>query len=173
MAGIAEETILTFLAEVGRRYSRPTDLLLLGGSALCLLGSPRPTLDIDYVGDDLAKTDLQLVIDQVAQETGLEVEAVPISGFVPLPEDSDKRNLRIGQFGAVQVFVLDPYAIALSKIDRGFDSDIEDVVFLIHRSFVQFEQLELQVQRAATRAGEFSLSPTEMVNHLQAVRDLL
>lgn len=80
MAGIAEETILAFLVELGRRYPRPTELLLLGGSALCLLGSPRPTLDIDYVGDDLSKTELQQSIDQVAKEMGIEVEAVPIAG---------------------------------------------------------------------------------------------
>lgn len=173
MASLAEETILTFLIELGRRHSLPADLFLLGGSALCLLGSPRPTLDIDYVGDDLSKNELQVSIDQVANEMGMEVEAVPIGGFVPLPEGVDERNVPIGQFGAVRVFILDPYLIALSKIDRGFDTDIEDVIFLIRREFVQIEKLESLVRSALQRAGEFSLSPSEMRNHLQAVRDQL
>lgn len=123
MECLAEETVLAFLEEVGRRYSQPADLLLLGGSALCLLGSPRPTLDIDYVGDDLTRNELQQCIDQVAQNMGIVVEAVPISGFVPLPEDADQRKVSVGQFGAVQVYILDPYSMALSKVDRGFDSD--------------------------------------------------
>lgn len=173
MAGLAEETILAFLVELGRRYPRSSELLLLGGSALCLLGSSRPTLDIDYVGDDLSKTELQQTIDQVAKEMGIEVEAVPIAGFVPLPEDNVERRVPVGQFDAIEVFVLDPYTIALSKIDRGFDTDIEDVIFLIRREFVQLEKLESLVRIAIKRAGEFSLSPSEMRNHLQAVRDQL
>lgn len=53
MAAVTIERVRTFLTEVGRRYQQPATLLLLGGSALCLLGSTRATLDIDYVGHDL------------------------------------------------------------------------------------------------------------------------
>lgn len=170
MEGLAEETIRDFLEEVGKRYSQPADLLLLGGSALCLLGSPRPTVDIDYVGDDLVKNELQHIIDQVAKIMGIEVEAVPIAGFVPLPDDAHERNVSIGQFGVIQVFLLDPYTIALSKVDRGFDTDIEDVVFLIRRKFVRLEKLEKVVHDALQRATEFSLSRSELLDHLQAVK---
>lgn len=170
MAGLAEETILAFLAELGQRHAQPANLFLLGGSALCLLGSPRPTMDIDYVGDDLSKSELQHSIDQVAKLMGIEVEAVPIAGFIPLPEDAHLRNVSIGQFGVIKVFILDPYTIALSKIDRGFDTDIEDVVFLIHRKFIQSEKLETLVHDALQRATEFSLSRSELLDHLQAVK---
>lgn len=173
MEGLAEETILAFLEEVGRRYSQPAELLLLGGSALCLLGSPRPTLDIDYVGDDLSKNKLQQCIDQVAQDMGIVVEAVPIAGFVPLPEDAEQRNVSVGQFGAVQVHILDPYSMALSKIDRGFDTDIEDIVFLIQRGFVRLDHLRTLVGEALERAGEFSLSKPEMRDHLDTVEQQL
>ncbi len=44
MASIETAQIQTFLTEIGRRYAQPGTLLLLGGSALCLLGSSRPTL---------------------------------------------------------------------------------------------------------------------------------
>lgn len=173
MAGLVEAAILAFLEEVGKRYSQPADLLLLGGGALCLLGSPRPTLDIDYVGDDLTKNELQQCIDQVAQDMGIVVEAVPIAGFVPLPEDADQRKVSVGQFGAVQVHILDPYSMALSKIDRGFDTDIEDVVFLIQQGFIRFDHLRTLVGKALERAGEFSLSKPEMQDHLRAVEQQL
>jgi len=39
MAEIAVSQIRAFLTEVGQRYQQPAMLLLLGGSALCLLGS--------------------------------------------------------------------------------------------------------------------------------------
>jgi hypothetical protein len=173
MEGLAEEAILVFLEEVGRRYLQPAELLLLGGSALCLLGSPRPTLDIDYVGDDLSKNEFQQCIDQVAQDMGLVVEAVPIAGFVPLPTEAEQRKVSVGQFGAIQVHILDPYSMALSKIDRGFDTDIEDVVFLIQRGFIRFDHLRTLVGEALERAGEFSLSKPEMRDHLNAVEQQL
>ena len=53
MAEIDSDQINVFLTALGKRYSRRTKLILLGGSALCLLGSARPTVDIDYVGNDL------------------------------------------------------------------------------------------------------------------------
>jgi hypothetical protein len=173
MEGLAEEAILKFLEEVGRRCPQPADLVLLDGSALCLLGSPRPTLDIDYVGDDLTKNELQQCIDQVALDMGIMVEAVPIAGFVPLPEDAEQRKLSVGQFGAVQVYIFDPYSMALSKIDRGFDTDIEDVVFLIQRGFIRFDHLRTLVGEALERAGEFSMSKPEMRDHLNAVEQQL
>lgn len=66
MAEIVVSQILALLTEVGQRYQQPATLLLLGGSALRLLGSPRPTLDIDYVGHDLHKNALQQVLKQVS-----------------------------------------------------------------------------------------------------------
>jgi hypothetical protein len=115
MESVAKETIQIFLAEVGRRYDKPGVLYLLGGSALCLLGNSRPTLDIDYVGDDLRKDALQQVIDDVAQEMRLEVNAVPISGFIPISDTAYERSLYVGRFNNLHVYVFDPYAIALSK----------------------------------------------------------
>ena len=71
MGSVESGQIRAFLEELGRRYSNPAELVLIGGSALCLLGSPRPTLDIDYVGDDLNKDDLQQVMEQIAREMNL------------------------------------------------------------------------------------------------------
>jgi hypothetical protein len=106
MAEITVTQIHALLTEVGRRYPLPATLTLLGGCALCLLGSTRPTLDIDYVGHDLHKNELQQVIDLVAQEMQLEVEAVPIDGFIPLPSDSLQRRLPAGDFGSISVYIL-------------------------------------------------------------------
>ncbi len=43
-----------FLQRVGEQIADPASLYLIGGAALRLLGSPRPTLDVDYVGPDRA-----------------------------------------------------------------------------------------------------------------------
>jgi len=173
MESVASNQIHAFLTELGSRYAHSATLVLLGGSALCLLGSDRPTLDIDYVGDDIRKDELQRMIEQVAQELRIPVDAVPIAQFVPMPTGADDRRLLIGRFGSIEVYVLDPYTIALSKLDRGFETDIEDIVFLIRRSLITFEQLERVALTALKRANEFDLSSMDVKAHLQTVRSLL
>jgi len=167
------DQIHAFLTALGDRYPYSAKLVLLGGSALCLLGSPRPTLDIDYVGDDLKKNDLQKTMEELASQMGLDVEAVPIDRFIPLPLGGQKRNLHVDNFGKIEVSILDPYSIALSKIDRGFDTDLDDIVFLIQRGFVETAKLEHILQDALHQAREFDMNPSEILAHLQEVKTRL
>ena len=48
MEPVTSLALEAFLHKLGERISQPTTLYLQGGSALCLLGSPRETLDVDY-----------------------------------------------------------------------------------------------------------------------------
>jgi len=173
MEYITPYRIRAFLEAVGERYARPATLFLIGGSALALLGSPRLTLDVDYIGDDLKLDDLQKVVAQIADEMHVDVEPVPIAQFVPLPENAQDRCVFLAKFGTLTVYVFDPYTIALSKLDRGFDTDIEDVVFLINQGFVEFEQLETYVSITLERANEFDMDPAAVRMRLQVVRTLL
>lgn len=79
----------------------------------------------------------------------------------------------IGHFGNIAVYVLDPYTIALSKLDRGFDTDLEDIVFLLRHNLVTLNQLEQVAVSAITRAGEFDMDSGKIRAHLQTVRSLL
>lgn len=97
MGSLATAEIRGFLQRLSERYSGSAELYLLGGGALCLLGSPRRTLDIDYTveaspGDSDALT---RAIGTLAAEMKLELEAVPIHEFIPLPEGAGKRHRRI------------------------------------------------------------------------------
>ena len=167
------DQIHAFLTAPGRRYPHPAQLVLLGGSALCLLGSPRPTLDIDYIGDDLKKDNLQKTMEELARQMGLDVEAIPIDQFVPLPAGGQKRNIRVDVFGKIEVSILDPYSIALSKLDRGFDTDLDDIVFLIQHGFIKLKELEHVLQDALSRAREFDMQPTEITAHFEEVKKRL
>jgi hypothetical protein len=59
-----------------------------------------------------------------------------------LPEGSGERSIRIGQYGNLEVFVIDPYSIALSKLERGFDTDFDELAFLVQQSLVTLVELE-------------------------------
>lgn len=162
--------IESVLHAVGRTLSSPGQLVLVGGSALALLGSSRPTIDLDFIGDDLAPSGLHLQVIQATQELNLIADPVPLDRFIPLPEGSDERRIHIGRFGNLDVFVADPYSIALSKLDRGFDTDLDDVVFLLRRNLIALEELTRIARVSPDQAREFDMDPVQLQSHLQEVR---
>lgn len=168
---LSDAGIRAFLARLGERSVHPATLYLLGGSALILLGSPRPTLDLDYVGSDLPAqmNDLQKTIQQVADEMRIEAEPLPFQEFIPVPQDAERRHIKIGQFGTLTVYVFDPYSIALSKIERGFESDLEDVLFLIRQKQITYARLVELAETMITRATEFHLDVSQIRAHLDAL----
>ena len=48
MESVTTKVLLTFFQRLGEQITEPVTIYLLGGSALCLLGSLRETLDVDY-----------------------------------------------------------------------------------------------------------------------------
>lgn len=160
------------LTTLGERVPSASPLVLVGGGALALLGSPRPTIDIDFVGDDLNPNKLHRTIMQIARELNIDVEPVPIERFIPLPAGSDNRKIHIGQFGNLDIYVADPYSIALSKLDRGFDTDLDDIVFLVRNNYVVLEELESLTTDALAHARKFDFNP-EILDHLQELKSRL
>ena len=165
--------IQSVLQTLGERVPPSSRLLLVGGGALVLLGSPRLTIDIDFIGDDVSPNELHQTLMQAAKELKIFVEPVPMERYIPLPDGSNERSIRIGQFGNLEVHVADPYSIALSKLDRGFDTDLDDIVFLVKRGHVDLTELGRMTQAVLPRAREFDINPAELLAHLQIVRDRL
>ncbi|MBM3145023.1 MAG: hypothetical protein FJ010_08655 [Chloroflexi bacterium] len=164
--------IRSILKTLGERVPPASQLILVGGGALALLGSPRLTIDIDFFGDDVHPSELHRTIMQIARELQIHIEPVPLDRFVPLPEGSDERNIRIGQFGNLEVYVADPYSMALSKLDRGLDTDLADIVFLVQNGFVDAQRLERITQESLAQAGKFDFDP-EILDHLQELKKRL
>ena len=169
---VTRQYVQEFLERLGSRYPKKETLSLLGGSAMLMLGSLRETMDIDYVGDDIHKNEFQIIVEEVARELNLETEAVPIDRFIPLPEGSEKRKINIGQFGRITAYIFDPYSIALSKLDRGSDRDMDDLVFLIRNNHIHAEELERILKEALPHAGKFDFHP-EILAHFQELKKRL
>jgi hypothetical protein len=162
--------IESLLQALGKRVPPHTRLVLVGGGALALLGSPRLTLDIDFVGDDVHPSKLHRSIMEIARELEIHAEPVPLERFIPLPVGSSERNIHIGQFGNLDIYIADPYSIALSKLDRGFDTDFEDIIFLIQRDFVSLNELERILRDALPQARKYDLSP-DILDHFQELKN--
>lgn len=157
---------------IGEQVPPGSQLTLLGGGALMLLGNPRHTADIDFWGDDVSPIELHRQIIQIAKERKFLIDAVSLERFVPLPEGSDDRKIPIAQFGNLNVYVADPYSIALSKVDQGLDSDYVDIEFLLHTNHIELKKFEAFVQEAVAKAGKFDLHP-DILSHFQELQNRL
>jgi hypothetical protein len=164
-----EIRIRAILQLIGDRIPAPANLILIGGGALALLGSPRLTVDIDFIGDDVTPDELSKTIMQVAKEQNIYADPVPLERFIPLPKGSESRMITIGKFGNLSVYSADPYSIALGKLERGFDTDLGDVIFLIRQNLIDLTQLQRVVEEALPRASEFDINSSDLLAHLQTI----
>lgn len=167
-----QSDIQAILQKMGERVPAGSELILVGGSALALLGNARPTIDIDFIGDDVRPNALHQSILQMAEELDIYADPVPLERFIPLPAGSEQRSIRIGQFGNLEIYVADPYSIALSKIDRGADTDYDDLLFLIQNRHVDLDKLETMLHEALPHAREFDLEP-DILEHWQELKNRL
>lgn len=170
MIAIDLEAVQDLLQEVGRRHPSPDKLYLVGGSGLLLIGSSRQTVDIDYVVREDFSTTLHTLLKEVASEKGLPIEPVPIDEFVPVVPNANHRHIFIGTYGQLDVFLFDPYSIALSKLDRGLDTDMTDVHFLIEQGLVQTEMLSQVVDSAIPHWREFDLDREGILARLATLK---
>ena len=172
MEPVTTTNLKLFLQRLGERCPGPAALYLLGGSALCLLGGPRVTLDVDYTAEvadeDFAR--FQAVLAELAAEMRLDLEDVPLGEFIPLPPGAWERRRTIGHFGHLEVYIFDPYSIALSKIARGFEADIEDVVFMLNGSVIEFDELERLFEHILPKASEADIIPMEFRGYFEELR---
>ncbi len=76
----------------------------------------------------------------------------------------------MGRYGNLDVYIFDLYSIALSKIARGFESDIEDVEFLINRKLITWDALNEHYQSILPRARSVDIDPREFQQYFETLK---
>jgi len=172
MESVTATNLKSFLQRLGERYPGPATIYLLGGSALCLLGSPRVTLDVDYIVEVTPEgaARFRIVLAELAAEMRLDLEDVPLAEFIPLPPGARERRRTVGRFGQLEVYIFDPYSIALSKIARGFEADLEDVVFMLREHLIEFDELERLFEQILPEAPKADIAPQEFRAYFEELR---
>jgi len=123
-----------------------------------LLGSPRETLDYFIDGEN---PEAEQGLKRLSTELKLDLESVPLKKFIPLPLGGEARQRLVGKFGQVEVYIFDLYSIALSKIARGFESDLEDVEFMLKENLISWEELETDYRSILPEAHTADINPKE------------
>lgn len=151
---ITFDQLQAFFNALGASYSQPAELYVFGGSAVLLIGGQRHTADIDFTCRAPNLTALRATIQAVAAQFGLDAEESNPEEFMPLPVGAERRHQLLGQYGQVRVYIFDPYSIALMKIDRAFETDMEDVRYLLRAGVLDLAQLTKHLEEVVRRYDE-------------------
>ena len=175
MEPVTSAILQAFFQRLSECYPGTGTFYLLGGSALCLLGNPRTTLDVDYTFELDAGSVEQFMaaVAELASEMRLDLEAVPLAEFIPLPPQARERRRLVGRYGQLDVYIFDLYSIALSKIARGFEADLEDVMFILHEGMIEFGELECHFNAILPDAPKADIDSNEFRGYFEEIRHRL
>ena len=141
----------SLLADIDARCPQPIEMHCIGGFAVTLhYGLMRPTGDIDVF--HVIPGDGAPWLANVAGE-GSELHRkhrvhVQLASVAAVPENYESRLIEVftGQFKKLRIHVLDAYDLALSKLERNADIDIEDVKYLARALNLDVDVLEGRYQ---------------------------
>jgi len=125
----------SFLTGIDSRMEEAVELHCLGGLVLTnVYGLRRTTADVDVVAITSISSSTNLIAlagkgSELHIRYGVYLDLV---GVAPLPEDYESRLTEIfpGAFKKIRLLALDPYDIALSKLERNTQRDRDDVKYL-------------------------------------------
>ncbi len=137
----------SFLHDLDRAATTDIALHCIGGFAVSLYyGLDRPTGDIDVV--EVAPGNLKSwLVDNAGIGSVLHKRHkvyLQIVTVVTVPYSYEDRltELFVDQFARLRIFVLDPYDLALSKLTRNIEVDLEDVKHLARSQYLDLDLLE-------------------------------
>lgn len=137
---------LSFLHEIDEFLKEETYLHCLGGFVVTqVYGSQRSTSDLDAL--TLVQKDPQLFTfagegSRLHRRHSVYLDPV---GIVTLPENyEDRLTEKYAVFHNLRIFVLDPYDLALAKIERNIERDRDDVKFLASTTPFDLEVMRLR-----------------------------
>ena len=129
----------SFLAKVDQNISGEVVLHCVGGFVVTMLyGLARTTADVDVVAVSSNSVDIRNLVSlagkgsELHQKYGVYLDVVRIA---PVPEDYEQRLVALFpvSFQKLRLLALDPYDLALTKIERNIQRDRDDVKYLARK----------------------------------------
>lgn len=158
-----------FARVYAQRVSAPLTVIVTGATAGLVMGSVRPSLDVDFAvilprrPARRAWEAVEVAAREAAHRTGLAAQFAEDIGRWSMISFLDyARHTRLHQrFGVVEVRLLDPAYWAIGKLARSLDSDIRDLVQVLRRQRVAPDPLArlwgraLRASPRSTACGQF------------------
>lgn len=126
------EPWLSFLSDIDERLTEDVELHCLGGFVITVLYDlPRPTGDVDVIAIT-PRSEIEPLMDLAGQGSELHRRHkiyLQLVGVATVPEGYEERLTEIfpGALKHLRILALDPYDLALSKLERNAQRDRDDV----------------------------------------------
>jgi hypothetical protein len=133
---VDEARLRELARDLGRVASGPTRIYLTGGATAVLEGWRSSTIDVDL----RFEPDIDEILRELPglkERLGISIELASPPDFIPELPGWRERSPLVFREGNVRVHHFDFYSQALSKIERGFSQDIEDVEKMIESGLVE------------------------------------
>lgn len=122
----------SFLSEIDAGISEEVEVHCLGGFVVTVVyGFARPTADVDVL-TVVPRGEVERLIDLAGKGSALHRKHGLYLDLVTVPEDYEQRLVEVaaGAFKRLRLFALDPYDLALAKLERNIQRDRDDVKHL-------------------------------------------
>lgn len=149
------------LRALGDSFRHPARLYLSGGEGLIWRGLRGTTQDVD-ISYDVAPANHDAwirALRELKEKLSINIEEAQPAHFIPVPPGAESRAEFIGRYGSVDVFLLDPYSVALSKLERGHGRDMADARAMLSAAVIDpgelrrhFDAILPEYERRSVRA---------------------
>jgi Nucleotidyltransferase of unknown function (DUF6036) len=156
---VDRDRIEQFLRRLGERFRKPGRVYLVGGTSMVFEGFREQSIDIDLTFEVMSSDHSEMIqaIRELKEQLALNVEEVSPGDFIPLAEGYRERAVFVGRYGQLDIYHFDFYATALSKIARGTEEDLHDVLALLRAGRVEWDLLERYFEEIRSRVSAESL----------------
>lgn len=166
---VDDERVRALARELARVATQPVRLYLTGGATAVLEGWRPSTVDIDLRLEP-ESDNLYRALPRLKESLGINIELASPPDFIPeLPGWRDRSPVVFTE-GLIEVRHFDPYSQALSKVERGFTQDLEDVQNMLRSGMVQRGRLQALYDEIESGLFRYpAIDPTAFRRKVQAV----
>jgi len=152
-APVDRDRIRALARELARDAREDTTVYLTGGATAIVEGWRPSTVDVDLRLEPESDALLRRIA-KAKDELDINVELASPPDFIPELPGWRERSPHVFSEGRIAVRHFDPYSQVLSKIERGFEQDLEDVGAMIRAGLVDagralelFAEIEPELHR--------------------------
>jgi len=145
--------IIEYFMEIDKLIDKPVDIIILGGCFLVLNGLKPSSPDIDMIIEGNSYNKIVYITKQLNKKYSYEID-VMTEGYIEniqLPENYIKDVKRYrryrSNFRFVRLWLLSPYDIIISKINRWKRKDVDDINTILSAFSIKRKKFDKRLTR--------------------------
>lgn len=171
---VSAERVEKGMKAIGRAGKKNARIYFVGGASAVLLGWRETTIDVDVKILPEADEILRALPD-LNEDLQLNIELDSPDDFIPPLPGWEERSTYIGREGPIEFLHYDFYGQAPAKIERGHNTDIQDVRHMIEQRLIEpsrlmelFTRIETDIYKyPAVDAKTFRIAIEELLKEQQ------